>query len=122
MTARAPTVYIFKSQLGTNSLASPSGATPSKPRVRERCKRDGALGQAYSCVKSPTGATLRTGRSEYAAEQLRFNYAFEGCPCRALFLVIPATQGLVALAGLRTLGFGGVAPLGLILAACVGCS
>ena len=80
--------------------------------MRERCKRDGALGQAYSCVKSPTGATLRTGRSEYATEQLRFNYAFEGRPCRALFLFIPAIQGLVALAGLRTLGFGGVAPIG----------
>ena len=73
MTTRAPTVYIFKPQLGTNSLASPSEATPSKPRVRERCKRDEALGQAYSCVKSPTGATLRMGRSKYAAEQLRFN-------------------------------------------------
>ena len=72
--------------------------------------------------KEPYRGTLRMGRSEYAAEQLRFNYAFEGRPCRALFLFIPATQGLVALAGLRTLGFAGVAPLGLILAACVGCS
>ena len=57
----------------TKGLVSPNGATRPKPRVRERCKRDEALGQAYSCVKSPTGATLRTGRSEYAAEQLRFN-------------------------------------------------
>ena len=73
MTTRASTVYIFKPQLGADGLASPSGATPSKPRVRERCKRDGALGQACPCVKSPTGATLRMGRSKYAAEQLRFN-------------------------------------------------
>ena len=60
MTTRAPTVYIFKSQLGTNSLTSPSGATPSKPRVRERCKRDGPLGHASPYLESPTGATLKT--------------------------------------------------------------
>ena len=37
---------------------------------------------------------------------------FEGRPCRALSYLLWLTQGLVALAGLRTLGFVGVAPIG----------
>ena len=41
-------------------------------------------------------------------------------PCRALFLLPLTTQGLVALAGLRTLGFEGGAPLGLLLFAVAG--
>ena len=41
---------------------------------------------------------------------------FEGRPCRALFYLLHLTQGLVALAGLRTLGFEWIAPLGLVRA------
>ena len=37
----------------------------------------------------------------------------EGRPCRALSFWLQFTQGLVALTGLRTLGFDGIAPLGL---------
>ena len=41
---------------------------------------------------------------------------FEGRPCRALPYLLHPTQGLVALAGLRTLGFEWIAPLGLVRA------
>ena len=41
---------------------------------------------------------------------------FEGRPCRALSYLLCLTQGLVALAGLRTLGFEWIAPLGLVRA------
>ena len=37
----------------------------------------------------------------------------KGCPCRASCYLCCCTQGLVAPAGLRTLGFDSVAPLGL---------
>ena len=41
---------------------------------------------------------------------------FEGRPCRALPYLPCLTQGLVALAGLRTLSFEWIAPLGLVKA------
>ena len=54
-------------------------------------------------------------KQEVCIVRLRCYEGPEGRPCRALFLIPLPTQGLVALAGLRTLGFEGVAPLGLIL-------
>ena len=43
---------------------------------------------------------------------LRLYGCFKDRPCRALSFFVLATQGLVALAGLRTLGFGWIAPIG----------
>ena len=48
-------------------LGEAPGATHSKPRVRERYRRDGTLGQAAPYTKSPTGATLKTGKSKVEA-------------------------------------------------------
>ena len=56
-----------------DGCASPSGATHSKPRVRSPARATKPWGAERIRTKSPTGATLRTGRSEYAAERLRFN-------------------------------------------------
>ena len=55
------------SRLAHTAWRIPSGATRSKPRVRERCRRDGTLGQAAPYTKSPTGATLKTGKSKAEA-------------------------------------------------------
>ena len=65
--------------------------------------------------KSPTGATLKAGQRVIGTALLTHYEGFEGRPCRALSFLPRLTQGLVALAGLRTLGFGRVAPLGLSL-------
>ena len=46
---------------------------------------------------------------------LRLYGCFKDRPCRALSFFVLATQGLVALAGLRTLGFGWIAPIGAVL-------
>ena len=67
----------------------------------------------YPYSKSPTGATLKAGQRGIGTALLAHHEGFEGRPCRALFFLSHLTQGLVALAGLRTLGFGRVAPLGL---------
>ena len=63
---------------------------------------------------SPYGANLYTSGSEGCAVLLLRDEGFEGRPCRALPYLPCLTQGLVALAGLRTLGFEWIAPLGLI--------
>ena len=69
----------------------------------------------YSYSKSPTGATLKAGQRVIGTALLAHHEGFEGRPCRALSFLSRLPQGLVALAGLRTLGFGRVAPLRLSL-------
>ena len=80
--------------------------------MREGCKPDGTLGQRAPYVESPTGAALQTKQSEIGAVPLRRYNCFGGRPCRALYFLMKATQGLVALTGLRTLGSGGIALIG----------
>ena len=80
--------------------------------MREGCKPDGTLGERAPYVESPTGATLQTEQREIRAVELRRYDHFVGRPCRALSLLMKATQGLVAPTGLRTLGSRGIAPIG----------
>ena len=63
--------------------------------------------------KSLIGATLKAGQHVIGTALLAHYEGFEGRPCRALSFLSRLTQGLVTLAGLRPLGFGRVAPLGL---------
>ena len=64
---------------------------------------------------SSNGATLKAGQRVIGTALLAHYEGFEGRPCRALSFLSRLPQGLVALAGLRPLGFGRVAPLGLSL-------